>query len=162
MLTVQKAELKHVEGICGVCTRGYWATYASAPKAYIQRIVDEFYNVERVSREVHNGEYWVALDGELVVGAGGGGMISEREGELYVLYVEPTRKYQGIGTLLLHAVTQELKELGAEMQWVSVAKGNQMAIPFYESHGFQFQQERKAYASLEDEDHVSLRYKRSI
>nr|NNM91696.1 GNAT family N-acetyltransferase [Bacilli bacterium] len=89
-------------------------------------------------------------------------MISESEGELYVLYVEPTRKYQGIGTLLLDAVTQELKELGADVQWVSVAKGNQMGIPFYESLGFRFYEEKKAYASLEDEDRVALRYKRSI
>ncbi|WP_206920037.1 GNAT family N-acetyltransferase [Alicyclobacillus suci] len=162
MVTVQKAELSHVKGICEVCTRGYWATYTSAPRSYIQRIVDGFYNVERVSKEVQNGDYWVVFDGEIVVGAGGGGMISENEGELYVLYVEPTRKYQDIGTLLLDAVTQELKELGASIQWVSVAKGNQMAIPFYESRGFRFYEERKAYASLEGEDRVVLRYKRSI
>lgn len=162
MVTVQKAELKHVQAICDVCTRGYWTTYTSAPRTYIQRIVDEFYNVKRVTKEVQNGDYWVALDGEMVVGAGGGGMISESEGELYVLYVEPTRKYQGIGTLLLDAVTQELKELGADVQWVSVAKGNQMGIPFYESRGFRFYEEKKAYASLEDEDRVALRYKRSI
>lgn len=162
MITVQKAELKHVAGICGVCTRGYWATYTSEPSAYVQRIVDEFYNIGRVTREVQNGDYWVALDGESVVGAGGGGMISDTDGELYVLYVEPTRKYQGIGTVLLDAITQELRALGAVVQWVSVAKGNHMAIPFYESRGFRFHEERNAYASLEEEDRVALRYQRAI
>ncbi len=67
-------------GICDVCTGGYWTTYTSEPNAYIQRIVDEFYNVERVTREVQNGDYWVALNGESVVGAGGSGMISGTEG----------------------------------------------------------------------------------
>lgn len=162
VFSVQKAELKHIEGICRVCARGYWATYTTKPRAYIQRIVNEFYNVERVTREVQNGDYWVALESDNVVGAGGGGIISKSEGELYVLYVDPTRKYQGIGTLLLNAITQELKDLGAIAQWVSVGKGNQMAIPFYESRGFIFQEEKKAYASLEDENYVALRYKRDI
>ncbi|MDQ0191445.1 GNAT family N-acetyltransferase [Alicyclobacillus cycloheptanicus] len=163
MITIMKARREHVEGICRVCTLGYWDTYGEMrPASYIQRIVDEFYNSERVAREVQNGEYWVAVDGETVVGAGGGGMISDTEGELFALYVDPERRYEGIGTLLLTAITDELRESGAKVMWVSVAKGNKKGIPFYESRGFTLQGERKAYASLDDEDYVSLRYFRQI
>ncbi|MCI0184429.1 GNAT family N-acetyltransferase [Sulfoacidibacillus ferrooxidans] len=162
-MQVRHADIEHVKGICGVCTRGYWDTYTELrPSEYIQRIVDEFYNAERVSNEVRGGEWWVAVDGDTVVGAGSGGIISESVGELFVLYVEPSRKYQGIGTLLLNAITDELRRLGVRDQWVSVAKGNLKGIPFYESRGFKFAKARKAYASNKNEDFFSLRYWRAI
>jgi hypothetical protein len=39
------------------------------------------------------------------------------------------------------------KEKGATQQWVSVAKGNQKGIPFYEAKGFIFAEENRVLAT---------------
>ncbi|MDP9728826.1 hypothetical protein [Alicyclobacillus tolerans] len=75
MIEIKKARQEHVEGICRVCTLAYWDTYGEMrPASYIQRIVEYFYNLERVAQEMRNGEYWFAVDGGMVVGAGGVGV----------------------------------------------------------------------------------------
>lgn len=89
-------------------------------------------------------------------------MITDSSGELFVLYLNPNRRNERIGTLLLNAITNQQKEFGAIKQWVSVQKGNQKGIPFYEAKGFQFQYEQKGYYDKEGKNYISLRYKRQI
>ncbi|MFP3472702.1 GNAT family N-acetyltransferase, partial [Micrococcus sp. SIMBA_144] len=79
-------------------------------KEYIERVIEEFYNEERILQEVTTsdrdwGGYYVAVENGEVLGAGGGGMIGKTEGELFVLYLDPSRRNEGIGTLLLEATT---------------------------------------------------------
>ncbi|WP_033827911.1 GNAT family N-acetyltransferase [Bacillus andreraoultii] len=169
MFIVCKADESHAEGISKVCTEGYWTTYQELfTKEHIERVVEEFYNYERILGEVTNsdrnwGGYFVAVEDGVVVGAGGGGMIGETTGELFVLYVNPNRRNEGIGTMILDAVTnQQMGEFNATEQWVSVAKGNMKGIPFYEAKGFVFKHERISYSNSEDEDYVSLRYYRKL
>jgi hypothetical protein len=95
IINVYKAESSHVEGIKKVCSEGYWATYEDIySKEYIEKVIKEFYNKERILDEVtktnrHWGGYFVAVENEEVIGAGGGGMIGETEGEIFVLYLNP-------------------------------------------------------------------------
>ena len=90
-------------------------------------------------------------------------MIAEKVGELFVLYMHPERRNEGNGTKILEAVTREQQEeYGAVEQWVSVAKGNDKGIPFYEARGFTFEYEQPVYGSLEGEGYISLRYRRYI
>ncbi|MDY0393975.1 GNAT family N-acetyltransferase [Virgibacillus halophilus] len=151
-----------------MCAEGYWAIYGDThPKEYINRIVSEFYNIDRISEEVtvsnrHWGGYFVAIENEKVVGAGGGGMIGETTGEVFVLYLDPTRRNEGIGTWILNAITFQQKKFGADEQWVSVQKGNQKGIPFYEAKGFSFKYEKEGYGNEKEEKFVSLRYCRPI
>lgn len=165
---VIKADHRHIEGIANVCTEAYWATYSNTyPKEYIRRIVKEFYNHERISEEVsvsnkYWGGYFVAVEDEKVIGAGGGGMIADTTGEIFVLYLDPERRNEGIGTMILDAITFQQKKLGAKEQWVSVQKGNQMGIPFYEAKGFTFKYEKSGYGNVEGEKFISLRYCRTI
>ncbi|CAM3951354.1 GNAT family N-acetyltransferase [Mesobacillus zeae] len=79
-----------------------------------------------------------------------------------MLYLDPKRRGEGIGTLLLNALTDIQKSKGAARQWVSVSKGNHKGIPFYEARSFQFEEEQKTYESKENEEYVSLRYWREI
>ncbi|MEI2369089.1 GNAT family N-acetyltransferase [Niallia circulans] len=132
MIEVRKAEPKDVEGIAKVCRDGYWATYEDlCSKEYITRIISTFYNRERIHREVTEtsrewGGYFVAIDNDEVVGAIGGGMINDTAGEVFVFYISPDRRNEGIGTKLLDVLTKQQKEeFAASEQWVSVAKGNQ-------------------------------------
>lgn len=169
MIHIVKAEPHHVEGISNVCSDGYWATYADThSEPYIKGIIEEFYNHERISKEVLEtskewGGYFVALEGDEVIGAGGGGMIGDTSGEIFVLYLNPERRNEGIGTMLLEAITKQQKEeFHATEQWVSVAKGNQKAIPFYEAKGFIFQREIEGHGNVDGERYRSLRYRRKM
>ncbi|MDQ0973745.1 ribosomal protein S18 acetylase RimI-like enzyme [Neobacillus niacini] len=169
MIEICKADPSHVQGIAKVFSDGYRATYGEThSKEYIERIISEFYNTDRIVDEVTKtsrywGGYFVALDNNEVVGAGGGGMINDTAGELFVLYLDPNRRNEGIGTMLLEAVTKQQKEeYNASEQWVSVQKGNEKGIPFYEARGFIFQHEQNGYGNADGEDYISLRYCRQL
>ena len=109
------------------------------------------------------GGYFVAVEENEVIGAIGGGMINQIVGEVFVLYLKPDRRNEGIGTMLLNALTKQQKEeFKATEQWVSVVKGNQKGIPFYEAKGFVFKNEQNGYGNSEEEEYCSLRYCREI
>lgn len=98
-----------------------------------------------------------------MIGAIAGGLISETAGEIFVLYLNPDRRNVGIGTQLLEALTfQQKEDYQASEQWVSVQKGNQKGIPFYEARGFVFKHEQRGYGSKEAENYTSLRNYRPI
>ncbi|TLS37093.1 GNAT family N-acetyltransferase [Pseudalkalibacillus caeni] len=168
MVKVEKAEFQHIDGIIKVCSEGYRDTYKEThSQEYIERTINEFYNFERIYDEILNPDegwdgWYVALKDEEVVGAIGGGMTGADKGEIFVLYLDPARRGEGIGTRLLEFLTDIQKEKGAVMQWVSVSKGNQKGIPFYEARGFQMVREQKTFASEASEDYTSLRYCRKI
>ena len=169
MIEILKANITHVEGITKVCSRAYWATYKELrSEEYIKRVIKEFYHHERIMKEVTDtgrewGGYFVAVEDNEVIGAIGGGMISEASGEVFVLYLDPNRRNEGIGTKLLEALTKQQKEeYQAKEQWVSVAKGNKKGIPFYEARGFHFNSEQLAYGNAEGDHYSSLRYVRRI
>ncbi len=167
MIHVRKATLEDVPGICRVCAAGWRDTYTGllAPPT-IERTIAEFYNPERIRDEVLNpvdwNGWWVAVEDRVVIGAGGGGLLEPGIGEVYVLYVDPARRGEGIGTLLLDAITDELKHQGAGEQWVSVTPGNQKGLPFYEARGFVKRGERPLYGSTPDEQYISWRMWRMI
>lgn len=167
-MIVQLANEKHVQGIVDVCTRAYRITSQDIlTKEYIDRRCEEFFNENRVHKEVTEqsrywGGYFVALEDGCVIGAGGGGMTGEKTGELFVLYIEPDRRNEGIGSKILQAITEQQKDLGAKEQWVSVQKDNYLGIPFYEAKGFIYQSEMQSYESRPEDYAISLRYKREI
>lgn len=142
MITIQKADTTHIKGIQKVCSQGWRSTYQGLYAAeYIEQVIADYYNLERLEKEVtvHDRSwtgYYVALEEDRVIGAAGGGMLTETVGELFVLYLDPERRGEGVGSQLLEAVTHELLAFGAKEQWVSVAAGNQKGIPFYEAKGF--------------------------
>ena len=169
VIHIIKADPNHVVGISKVCSDGYRATYDEThSETYIEGIIKEFYNHERILKEVTEtskewGGYFVAVEENEVIGAGGGGMVGDTSGEIFVLYLNPTRRNEGIGTMIVDAITKQQKEeFNATEQWVSVAKGNQKGIPFYEAKGFIVSHERDGHGSVDGESYISLRYCRKI
>lgn len=168
MVEIRKANIEDAPGIVRVCSEGYRTTYPDLlPQDCIEKIIRDFYYEERVMAEICNvsrewNGWFVAVDAGQVVGAGGGGFTAEDTAELFVLYLDPERKREGIGSRLLEAITADQLQRGAREQWVSVAKGNRMAIPFYEAVGFRFRGERPAYGLPEEDGFVSLRYRRAL
>ena len=166
-MRIRKATHENVEGICQVCAEGYRDAYGNLlPESYIERVIAEFYNEERVSDEVLAPEgwngWWIAEENAYVLGAGGGAIMQPGVSELFVLYLDPLRRGEGIGTLLLNGITEELRSQGALEQWLSVLKGNDKGIPFYEARGFEHRGEKQAYGSTPEENIVSLRMRRDI
>ncbi|QTN00350.1 GNAT family N-acetyltransferase [Sediminibacillus dalangtanensis] len=167
MIEVKRGLPEHVEGISKVCIEGRWAAigHIKSPEN-LRRNDHAFYNEDRIRRELDEAEGWdgyfVALDNGKVVGAIGGGMTGEQTSEVFVFYLDPSRRREGIGTKLLNHLTEVQRQKGAKEQWVSVLKGNNKGIPFYEAMGFRFVCEREAYGNVDGEDYLSLRYRRDI
>src|SRR5699024_4431458 len=86
---------------------------------------------------------FVAIESGKVIGAGGGGMTGETVGEVFVLYLEPERRNEGIGSKILDAITIQQKEFGAKEQWVSVQKGIKRESRFMKQKAFLFNMKNK-------------------
>jgi GNAT superfamily N-acetyltransferase len=84
-------------------------------------------------------------------------------GNVYVLYLDPALRGQGIGTALLGFITDQQRAAGAVEQWVSVTEGNDLGIPFYMARGFAIR-ERVPYVMAEDGtvEAYSLRMSRTV
>ncbi len=166
-ITIRRAEPDDAEAIARVCAEGWRDTYADLYTAeQIESVIADYYTPERVAAEIAAPQGWhgwtVAADGGTVVGAGGGGMIDAGSGEIFVLYLDPGRRGEGIGTLLLEAITEQQRADGAREQWVSVEPENMKGLPFYEARGFRVRGERPAWGSAPEEGRVSLRLMRRL
>jgi ribosomal protein S18 acetylase RimI-like enzyme len=164
---VRRGRPEDVPGIAAVCAAGWRDTYAETrPREYIEHVIADFYGHERIAGEIEAGEGWdgwfVAVDAGRVVGAGGGGMIGPDEGELYVLYIDPARRYGGIGSAILEAVTEAHRRQGARAQWVTVEEDNEKGLPFYRSRGFTERGRRRSYMTTAADAYVSLRMWRPL
>jgi GNAT superfamily N-acetyltransferase len=167
VIRVRKATHADVPGICRVCAEAWRTAYRDLlVPDIIERVIAQFYNPERIWSEVSNpvdwNGWWVAEEDGVVVGAGGGGLLAPGVGALYVLHVDPARWGQGVGTLLLKAITDELKQQGAQEQWVSVIPGNQKGIRFYEARGFVKPGEHPLDGSVPDQQFNSSQMRRTI
>ncbi len=129
-------------------------------------MIAEYYTPERIGGEILEPQGWdgwiVAIEAGTVIGAGGGGMIDPHVGEIFVLYLDPGRRGEGIGTLLLDAVTRQQIAHGALEQWVSVEPEKTKGLPFYLARGFEVRGERPAWGSTPEEGRPSLRLRRPL
>src|SRR5690349_2513764 len=117
-LLIRRAETHDAEGIARVCAAGWRDTYRGLTEPErIEAVIAEYYAPERIRREIGAPEGWdgwiVAVEDDAVVGAGGGGITEPGVGEVFVLYLDPTRRGEGIGTLLLDEITEQQRAQGA-------------------------------------------------
>lgn len=162
-VSIVKSNTKHTEAIASICATGWRQTVeGKLSEEYQMKNIEFWYRYERVYNDIEAGFYsHVALFNSEVVGVIGGAMTDSNIGEIFVLYVDETHRYKGIGRFLLEAITQEQIDYGATEQWVSVQEGNQRGIPFYEARGFLYQKKKVTFTET-DEKQVSLRYVRKI
>jgi GNAT superfamily N-acetyltransferase len=165
-IVIRRAEPDDAEGIAHVCAEGWRDTYHDIYEpARIESAIAEYYTLERIAGEIvapHEWDGWiVAVDEGNVVGAGGGGMIESGVGEVFVLYLDPARRLEGIGTLLLEAISEQQRAHGAHEQWVSVEPDNAKGLPFYLARGFRVRGDRPAWGTAL-EGRVSLRLMRRL
>lgn len=152
--------------IAQICSQAWRITYKDLySQAYIDKVIAEFYNLSRVEQECQTSSadwhgYMVAeKDGEIVGCIGGA--CEDETGFIYVLYVKPSLKGQGIGTALLDGLTHYQKgTYSIRQQDVYVTAGNQMGIPFYEKNGFQCLQTIPNW--IDDTEGFQCRYRRLV
>jgi ribosomal protein S18 acetylase RimI-like enzyme len=166
-LVIRRAEIHDAEGIARVCAAGWRDAYRDIKEPErIEAVIAEYYGVERISREIAAPEGWdgwiVAVEDDTVIGAGGGGMTERGVGEIFVLYLDPRRRGEGIGTRLLDAITAQQRAQGAREQWVSVEPENTKGLPFYYARGFELRGKRPEWGTAPEEGRVSLRLMRRL
>ncbi|WP_080874482.1 GNAT family N-acetyltransferase [Oceanobacillus timonensis] len=162
-INIKRAAREHVEAIAAICSCGWKQTVeGKLSEAYQVKNAAEWYNHERVTSDIENGNYThVAVIDSEVAGVIGGAITEPGVSQIFVLYVDETYRYHGIGRQLLKVFTEQHKQEGARDQWVSVQDGNQRGIPFYEARGFVLQKKRKEMANT-GESFVNLQYLRRI
>lgn len=77
------------------------------------------------------------------VGAGRDDGISEGQGELEGIYIDPARQCKGAGKALLAHAHYQLTAAGYTSAYLWVLEGNQSAMNFYSSQGWQHTGETK-------------------
>lgn len=168
MVEIKRADKGHVHEIAKLCINGYWNTFGKThSKEYIKRIINEFYNIDRLRTEVDEnseswGGYFIAVENEEIVGASAGGMIDSNASEVFFLYVDSIRRNEGIASKLLNEVTIQQIEMGAKEQWISIHAENEEGIAFYESKGFEFIHKGPGSGIYQDGNYLSLRYSREV
>ncbi len=85
----------------------------------------------RVQREL----FFVATDGEAIVGTAMGGF-DGRRGWVYAVAVHPEHRRHGVGAALMGAVERALAARGCPKINLQVEAGNDDAVTFYETLGF--------------------------
>ncbi|MCG7335575.1 GNAT family N-acetyltransferase [Sporosarcina sp. ACRSM] len=168
-ILIRRATRHDAKPMADLLAKCQWFTYKTLySDEYIENLIAQYYNVERIeqenvsiSKDWHG--YFIAEMEKSILGVIGGGMTDASIGEVYVFYIDPSLRGQGIGTRLLDFFTKHQKfTYGAQEQWVAVAKGNQHGIPFYEAKGFTFHHEELTYGTREEDQDISLKYKREI
>lgn len=169
IVIIRQSTERDVHLIRELLIESQWFTYKNLyASSYIQAMIDRYYNIERIKDEINmNADIWhgyyVSEQNCAITGVIGGGLISEFAAEIYVFYINPQMRGNGIGTRLLDFFTKIQKHTyGASEQWVAVAKGNDYGIPFYEARGFIFQHEERSYGTTKEDLDFSLKYKRNI
>ena len=83
----------------------------------------------------NDGLFFVAMDGEELVGTAMGGYDGHR-GWIYLLAVKPTYQRLGIGTQLVQHVEKELRKLGSPKVNLQIRAENSAVASFYRSLGY--------------------------
>lgn len=187
VVTTKGATAEEADDICRICRASWREAYRDVlPSEYVEANVRLRYKPERIAGQIEENDgtpgWLVALDdgeserregtdktdetdqmNETVVGVIRGDRPEPGVGEIFSLYVHPDRQGEGVGSALLTALTERQRERGATDQWVYVFADHDDAIGFYDSKGFDTDNQGPA-ATVDgvDPDCDAVRLSRSI
>lgn len=123
-------------GVLSVGHRTWLATYEPiAGPEYVAMGLAKWWTSDVVTDSIRKGRTLVAVDGEEVVGVA---TFSPRADgfALWKLYVLPGHHGHGIGSRLMDAVVERVREADQRRITLSYLDGNEQAARFYGRHGF--------------------------
>ena len=141
-MEIRKATLADARGIARVHVDSWLATYKGiVPDTYLDQLTyDAREQLWDKNLKADNNYVAEKKDGEIIGFATGGiertGKYDRLEGELYAIYILPEYKGQGIGSLLMGSLVNDLKEKGINSLLVWVLEDNR-SRGFYEKMGGQ-------------------------
>ncbi len=169
-MPIRRAEPSDAEGIAQVLVAAWSSAYRGLlPADVLDRL--SVHDSERRWRE-RIAEPWghifvSELRGRIVgvVECGGSqdeDVDQERIGQVYAIYVDPEQWRQGYGMALLSESVNRLRGDGFEEVILWVLRGNQQAIRFYESAGFEADGASKLMQRPDGLELPVVRYRRRI
>ncbi len=137
-VTVRPAVAGDVDDIRAVAERGWTAAYGDVlPESVIDAAMAEWYDPEEVAARVADGAFFVADDDGIVGYVSGAAAEDDPEGAvLEAIYVDPDRWGEGVGSRLLRRFEAWCRDRGRPSVRFRVLAGNDVAPPFYRSHGY--------------------------
>lgn len=84
----------------------------------------------------HGGAFWVATDGDALVGTAGVFPVAPETFELRKMYLRPATRGTGIGTRMLATAIEWSRAHGGRWLVLDTVEAMSRAIAFYERHGF--------------------------
>jgi ribosomal protein S18 acetylase RimI-like enzyme len=117
------------------------------PTAFLSsRAAEAKYDEQRWRREFMRGEWNIVIaDGEEIglLGVTREPGMPSQECYLEYLWVAPRFRRSGVGSMLLRAVLDRLRDSGVHTVWLYILNGNQDAMRLYQRFGFQSTNERQ-------------------
>ena len=148
---IRETRLTDAEGIAKVHVRTWQSAYSGlVPDSYLQSLTVELRTITWI-RNIENAlpktRIFVAEFGNQIVGFLSVGANREigptSEGEIFAIYVDPEFQGQGIGSALMSAGAQRLRNDGFTTAILWVLHDNLPTRSWYESHGWKADGESK-------------------
>jgi GNAT superfamily N-acetyltransferase len=133
MITIRRAQQEDCESVFQVHIR---AIKEICTNHYTQEEVDSWSNVlkpGRYRKGIQGGPFFVAVDGDVIVGFSN---LNQKSGELEAVYVDPGYVGTGVGMKLLQALESAAKASGLSFLHLSSSLN---AVSFYERAGYKSQ-----------------------
>lgn len=137
MLIIRKA----TEEDCPLIARVHTSAVRAIPTGYYAPEEIEAWaiphKIERYRQAVHSREFYVATEGEVIVGFG---VLDLETNVIEAVYTSPEAKGQGVGLKLLQKLEEKGRELGLEALRLNASLN---AVGFYQRAGYVAQEESK-------------------
>jgi ribosomal protein S18 acetylase RimI-like enzyme len=143
-ISIRSATIDDAQTIADFHVKVWRHTYQDLAPAEAYAILNEQYRGKKWREKLSSNDsrqiVLIAEIGSRMVGIGAAGRPSESmfgdRGEIKFLYVDPDFKRRGIGRALLAQLAAHLRNMHYQGAALSVVKGNERAIAFYEAlHG---------------------------
>lgn len=143
---VRRATDRDVEAIRAVATRSWTIDYPDIlTRETAEETVDDWYAPERLAAELRDSRTLVLVgDDDGVVGfVHATWNVTDREGYILRLYVDPDHRREGVGRALLDRTTTALIDAGVDRVSAMVLSANEPGRQFYEGFGFDHADEQQ-------------------
>ena len=169
-MEIVKIGVESVQALREISCETYYDTFKESivnPQD-MEDFLRDAYSIETLSQELENpeSEFFFLYQEDRLVGylKLNVGAVQTEQGvaentlEIQRIYVRPSEKRQGFGTVLMDFAMQHAKEAGFDSVWLGVWEHNDAAQAFYKGHGFVRVGEHVYWTGNQaDTDHILLK-----